>query len=462
MRLWKHIREQMLQHPYKTISEDGAQLTYEEVVVFAEYFSSKIKNEACCVILCNNEMATAMAVLSCFAAEVTAVPLSLRYGEKHCQKIIDRINPTALISDIGGQLQVIKLQNNGYKYPERHPAVIMCTSGTTGVPKGAMLSEENILANTKDILAYLELSSEDIILISRPLYHCAVLTGEFITSLLRGVNIVFYSEAFDPNKILTIIRNNNVTVFGGTPTILNLLAIFNRKEKITSLNTISVSGEQLSRTVAAKIADAFTNTSIYNVYGLTEACPRVSYLPPEYFEIKSDSVGKPLNSVTIKIVTSHGSIAVPYEEGMLWVKGPNVMLGYYDDEGSTKNVLKDGWLCTGDIAMQDCDGFLYIRGRSDDLIIRGGMNIYPADIECSVKNDPRTKDVFVYGYEERGQVKIGMRISGAYNSVEEVNKMCAMYLSPFQIPSKIELLDELPKNGSGKIIRKKVKNERHY
>ena len=455
MILWDKLKNEMLRHPRKTMSENNAFLTYEEIVIFAEQFSEQLRKEKCCAILCNNEMATAMAILSCFAAGVTAVPLSLRYGEIHCKKILENIKPTALITDLGGELNIIEFQSDGYIQQETHPAVIMCTSGTTGTPKGVMLSEENILANAKDILEYFNINANDRILICRPIYHCAVLTGEFITSLIMGLDIVFYSEKFEPAKILRLIKEHNISVFGGTPTILNLLAVFNRSSERIPLRIVSVSGEQLSKTVATKISKAFPDAQIYNVYGLTEACPRVSYLPSEYFEIKPESVGIVLKNVKAKIVLAHGEIAQAYEEGLLWVKGPNIMLGYYNDPEATQNVLKDDWLCTGDIAMMDADGFIYIRGRNDDLIIRGGMNIYPADIECSVKTDVRTKDVFVYGYEERGIVKIGMRISGNYDTVEDVQKMCDKTLSPYQRPSKIELMDELPKNGSGKIIRQK-------
>lgn len=454
MKLWSTLRKKMLSHPDKMICENNVSLTYEEMVIFAQIFADKIRTEKCCAILCRNEMATAMALLACFAANVTAVPLSLRYGEQHCRKIIDHIKPTAIINDIDGELNVLRLKDADYKKPNVHPAIIMYTSGTTGIPKGAMLSEDNILANAKDILSYFNITEKDAILISRPLYHCAVLTGEFIVSLIRGLNIRFFSDSFAPQIILELIKKHDINVFCGTPTILNLLAVFNRDEAPASLDRIVISGEKLSKNVATKISKSFPNADIYNVYGLTEACPRVSWLPPEYFKTNPECVGIPLDNVTIKIITDYGSQAKAYEDGILWVKGPNIMMGYYDAPIHTNSILKDGWLCTGDIAMVDSEGMLYIRGRNDDLIIRGGMNIYPGDIESSLKGDPRVKDVLVYGYTERDIVKIGLKISGNFDSADDVRKMCANALPIHQRPSKIELLDDLPKNGSGKIIRR--------
>ena len=131
-----------------------------------------------------------MALLSCFAANTPAVPLSIKYGENHCKKIMDLIQPSCIITDTDGELQVVYLSYTDYKKMGPHPALIMCTSGTTGVPKGAMLSEKNIITNVKDIAEYFNIDNKDSILISRPLYHCAVLTGEFLVSLIKGVKIL--------------------------------------------------------------------------------------------------------------------------------------------------------------------------------------------------------------------------------------------------------------------------------
>ena len=142
--LWRKIKEAMLKSPNQIISEENAEITYEDLVVFAEKFAEKLSGERCCAIFCVSEMAAAMGLLSCFAAGVTAVPLSVKYGELHCNKILDMIEPTAIISDMNGELTVTKISNAGYVTPVHHPALIMCTSGTTGKPKGAMLSEENM------------------------------------------------------------------------------------------------------------------------------------------------------------------------------------------------------------------------------------------------------------------------------------------------------------------------------
>lgn len=455
MNLWNSIKDAMLIHPNQCVCEDNAAMSYEELVVYAELLAKKLKGEKCCAILCGSEMATAMSLLGCFAAGVTAVPLSSRYGQAHCARILDMIDPTAIITDIGGDLKIMRINNSSYQEPEKHPAVIMCTSGTTGKPKGAMLSEDNILTNLKDILVYFDIDQEDSILISRPLYHCAVLTGEFLVSLYRGLKVHFYSGKFSPKEILDLIYKNRITVFGGTPTMLNVMAKYNRSTKICPLEKICISGECLNIKAATQIVAAFATTAdIYHVYGLTEASPRVCWLPTHLFIKYPNTVGYPLRSVQIKILNELGESVKDGEEGVLWIKGGNVMLGYYNDSEQTNKVLKDGWLCTGDIAMKDQYGLLHIKGRNDDLIIRAGMNIYPQEVEETLKSDERVHDVLVYKYiSPYSGVQIGMKICGDFKEVSEVKNMCSKLLPSFQIPSRIELVSELTISGTGKIIR---------
>lgn len=456
MKLWSFIKEHMLKNPEQQIRENGASLSFEETVIWAEGFAKRLNGVECCAILCSSEMATAMSLLACFAAGVTAVPLSIRYGEAHCNKILDTISPDAIIMDTNGELTVYKLKNCQYIAPEKHPALIMCTSGTTGKPKGAMLSEKNILTNVSDIADYFTMDKSDTILIARPLYHCAVLTGEFLTAIVRGANIRFYSEQFNPTKMLELIKEYGITAFCGTPTLLSIMARFNRNNANATLRQICISGECMGSETGRNIRAAFPACRIYHIYGLTEACPRVSYLPPEHFEEYPDCVGIPLKSVSIKIMNEQGNLCHANEEGILYVKGDNVMLGYYREPEKTSNVLKDSWLCTGDVAVINDAGFLKIKGRNDDLIIKSGMNVYPAEIEGVIKQDSRVKEVLVYGFHNSFGTQIGMKLVGDFSSTKEVKQFCMKVLPSFQVPSVIELVDELPKNGSGKIIRRKT------
>lgn len=276
-------------------------------------------------------------------------------------------------------------------------AFIMCTSGTTGVPKGAMITHENMITNLLDIADYFKINSSDKILIARPLYHCAVLTGEFLISLMNGLHIVFYDGEFNPTRLIQTIRKHKITVMGATPTIFyHISNIVKRQKEKLPLKTVAVSGECMTEVVAKQIKNILPDAAIYNVYGLTEASPRVSYLPPEYFDEYPLSVGIPLKSVSVKIAN-----------GELFVKGKSVMKGYYNDKSATDKAIQNRWLHTGDIATIDENGFISIKSRKDNMIIRGGMNIYPQEIENALLQDNRIKEALAFGVYDKA---IGQRI----------------------------------------------------
>lgn len=452
-RLWKYLKSRMQNNLGQEICEDAAAMSYEEMIIFAEEFAKKLKGIKCCAVLCQSQMAAGMALLSSFAAGVTALPLSQRYGEQHCCKILDTISPDVVITDSGGSFQIIRIEDSAYIQPDICPALIMCTSGTTGSPKGAMLTQANLITNISDIALYFDMDPSDTILIARPLYHCAVLTGEFLTALVKGVKIRFYSGAFNPELILKLLKDYSITAFCGTPTLLSMMARF--KRKTYDLKHISISGECMSFETGTRIAEAFPSADIYHVYGLTEACPRVSYLPPHMFREYADFAGFPLKSVSLKILSDDGTEVKKGEIGMLWVKGDNVMQGYYKNPEKTSEVLKDGWLCTGDLALFNTQGLLKIIGRSDDLIIRAGMNIYPQEIESALRIDPRVRELYVCGrHDDKFGVQIVLNIAGDFSDVSEVKELCRICLPAYQMPSKIYLQQALSKSGSGKIIRK--------
>lgn len=458
MTLWEYLKSKMQNNLGQVVCENHAEMTYEELIVFAEEYAKKLKGIKCCAILCNCEMAASVALLSCFAAGVTALPLSQRYGKLHCSKILETISPDAVIVDGNSLFQLIYLSDSKYVEPEVKPALIMCTSGTEGIPKGAMLTEKNIMTNIADISRYFHITSSDSILISRPLYHCAVLTGEFLTALLKGTKIRFYSGPFHPALMLKLLEQHEITVFCGTPTLIHMMARLKRAENKCCLKHICISGECMGTEIAMRIAKAFSSADIYHVYGLTEACPRVAFLPPKLFGKYPDCVGVPLKSVSLKVVRKDGTMAGIGEIGVLWVKGGNVMAGYYNNPQKTAETICDGWLCTGDLALMNEAGLLKIIGRNDDLIIKAGMNIYPQEVESAVKADARVREVLVYGEkDETVGTLLAMDIAGDFSSADEIRDLCRGCLPAYQMPVKINLVAELPKNGSGKIVRRKCK-----
>ena len=455
MRLWEYIKSRMMEHPEQLVCEGEASMTYEDLCIYAEH---RAQNLDCpfYAILCNSEMATAIALLSCIAAGKTAIPLPMRYGSGYYEKLLQAAQPPALITDVGGYLTDYPFSDEICKDAlEKNPAVLLFTSGSTGTPKGVMLSEENLISNIKDIASYFPISKHDTILIARPLYHSSVLTGEFLLSLCKGAKIVFSSEPFQPLNILTLMKQHRVTVYGSTPTLLATLSRFIRKQDDLSIRYLSVSGECMTEGMAKAIRKGFPNADVYCGYGLSEASPRVAYLPAYLFDYFPTATGIPVPSVELRLLDKEGNIIQgAMEIGELLVQGPNVMQGYFDDEERTKCVLKDGWLYTGDLAYWDHSGMLCVQGRKDDMIIRAGMNVYPVEIENELSTDPRVKDVLIYGYKKGDTQEIGMKLCGEFSNMEDVLELCRKELPSFQIPSKIELVDETEVFSGGKKRRK--------
>lgn len=453
----------MMKCPEKTVSEGGREMAYGEIVRYVESMVPLLHG-GIHLIRCESELKTGIALLCCMAAEVTAVPLSERYGEKHCKRIEEAVSASYLITDrdcdaflavrkLSGEPTPPELAGDG----EERVALILYTSGTTGTPKGAMLTEKNLLADLDGIGQYFMTGEEDAILITRPLYHGAVLTGEFLISLMKGMRIVFYPGELNPAEWLEVIRERNISVMGGTPTLLSLFSRFSRRsDKAASLRTLIVSGEKMTRSVAERIRAAFPQAQIYSVYGLTEASPRVSYLPPWLFDTFPESAGLPIAGVRLMIADEDGNELKPGLLGELYVAGNNVMKGYYRNPDATEKVLRNGWLHTGDMAYLDDRGLLNVRCRKDNMIIHAGINIYPSEIENEILCLDGVREALAFGIPDEtcGQ-RVGLRVAGTGLSADAVLDYCRKHLPPYEVPSEVEILDQLPRNGSGKLLRKR-------
>lgn len=435
--LFEFIKERMKSYPQQTVSDGVTTVTYMKLIKLAERLAAKLDGKIY-ALLCNSELNTAIGLLSCLCAKRIAVPLSTKYGTSHYEKIIEHIQPDGIITD--KEIHQTKYSNSNSL---KDTAVIMCSSGTTGMPKGIMLSEQNLLTNLLDIEKYMPINSNDYMLIARPIYHCAVMTSELLYGLICGARILFYNDNLNPKRLYRIIEEEKITVTSATPTIFYYMSKYINIGKLDCcLKTIAISGECMTPTVADEIKMAMPDTRKFNVYGLTEASPRVSYLPCDLFDENPTSVGIPLDSVKIKI-----------ENDELLVKAPSVMQGYYMKQAMTDRILLDGWLHTGDIA-QIQNGLLYIKCRKDNMIIRAGMNIYPQEIENSLKEDDRIIEVLAYGIKDKtlGE-KIALEVVSKGLTNADVFKICHDKLPSFQYPDRIEIVNELEHTASGKLIR---------
>lgn len=436
--LYAYLRGRMREHPNRTVRDESRSMTFAGLFEEAERLGASLTGRLYGV-LCRSDLDTARWILACLSAGKTAVPLSRRYGAAHADAIRQAAGLSCILTE-EGPLSV------GEPLPDEQELedirLILYTSGTTGVPKGAMLSDAGLLTNLQAIEGYFRINGR--IRIARPLYHCAVLVGEFLLALSRGVDIVFDNGDFQPLRLLETVRRDEVSVLCGTPTLFyQLCKAAVRRGRTLPLQAAAVSGECMTPSVAAQMREAMPETAIYHVYGLTEAGPRVSFLPPEFFDAKPNAVGRPLSCFTYRI-----------ENGELLLRGGSLMKGYYRHPKKTAHALAGGWLHTGDAAEMDADGDLVIRSRLDDLIIRAGVNIYPQEIENRLRQEEAVEDVIACGVPDpvAGQ-RICIRAVAPRLTREEFWKLCQKRLSPYQFPDEFELTESLPRNASGKVLR---------
>lgn len=438
MTLYTYLRERAKEHPDRMVRDETRSLTFGELFKEAEDIGRTLSGRLY-GILCQSDLDTARLLLACLAAGKTAVPLSARYGAAHVEKIRQAAGLSCILTEEGPCTV-------GTPSPDEETLegirLILYTSGTTGTPKGAMLADEGLLVNLLAVEGYFDIQGQ--IRIARPLYHCAVLMGEFFLSLVKGVDIVFDGGGFQPLRLLGAIREEKTTVMCGTPTLFyQLCGAALRRGQVLPLRSAAVSGECMTSSVATRMREAMPDTAIYHVYGLTEAGPRVSYLPPALFDKAPDSVGTPLPCWEYTI-----------EDGELFLLGDSRMKGYYRCPEETKRALGDGWLHTGDMAETDAKGRLYIRSRRDSLIIRAGINVYPQEIENALRQEERIVDVMAYGkHDEMVGQHIHLKVVAPGMTRQELWRLCRQTLSPYQYPDDFEFVESLPRNASGKLLR---------
>ncbi|WP_174734775.1 long-chain-fatty-acid--CoA ligase [Mesobacillus harenae] len=343
-------------------------------------------------------------------------------------------------------------------------AVILYTSGTTGRPKGVMLTHKNLY--TSAYTSY-ELSRErenfgrGTTLGILPLAHVYGFTS-MNTSFLLGSSVVVFPK-FEVEKVFAAIEKYKVRSFAGVPAMIHAMVTSPAADKydLSSLETVGSGSAALPVALIHAFNQKF-KADILEGYGLSEAAPVVAS-HREGMPIKYGSVGIPIPGVEVRIVDENGQEVPKGEVGELIVRGDNITPGYYGLEEETKKAIKDGWLYTGDLVTMDDDGYLYIVDRKKDLIIRGGFNVYPRDLEEVIASHEAVAEVAVIGVpsESLGEEIVACVIKkpGAVVSEDEIISFSQQKLAKYKSPKKVVFLDQLPRNGVGKILKRKLREE---
>lgn len=340
-------------------------------------------------------------------------------------------------------------------------AVILHTSGTTGRPKGAELTHGGLSSN-QEITArtLLHLTPEDVVLGCLPMFHVFGMTCGMNATLGQGATLVLLPR-FDAATAIEIIRRDRVTVFEGVPTMYSaLLAVADRfpPEATATLRTCVSGGSALPVQVLHDFEKAF-EAEILEGYGLSETSPVVSFNHPGT-QRKPGSIGTPIEGVRMRLVDENGQETPPGESGEIQVQGPNVMKGYWNLPEATAAAISDGWFATGDIARRDEDGYYYIVDRKKELIIRGGYNVYPREVEEVLYQHPAVAGAAVVGipHAALGE-EIGAAVvlkPGAQADSDELRQYVKDRIAAYKYPRRVWFVDALPMGPTGKIMRRAV------
>lgn len=389
------------------------------------------------------------------AARAPALEILIRLGDEETPGFF---NFSALRS-FGGAAERARLAElKGVLQPD-DPINIQFTSGTTGQPKGATLTHHNILNNGYFVGEAIGCTSEDRLCIPVPLYHCFGMVMGNLNCLTHGAAMVYPSDAFDPKAVLETVAAERCTGLYGVPTMF--IAVLDHPEfaefDLSSLRTGIMAGAPCPIEVMRRVVDRLHMRDVTIAYGMTETSP-VSFQSglDDPLEERVATVGRVHPHLEVKIVDEAGRVVPVNMKGELLTRGYSVMLGYWDDPERTAEAIDSaGWMHTGDLATLDADGYCRIVGRVKDMVIRGGENVYPREIEEFLFRHPKIADVQVFGvpdlkYGEELCAWIRLR-EGESVSVEEVFAFCHGQIAHYKIPRYIRFVDEFPMTVTGKI-----------
>jgi long-chain acyl-CoA synthetase len=356
--------------------------------------------------------------------------------------------------------------------PHEDVAVLQYTGGTTGVPKGVMLTHYNLLANFNQVCDFIYNTCDDIpdnfkMITVLPMFHVYGLSSVALCGIREGANQIVLPR-FDVKEVMETVKREKPFIFAAVPTMyfaLNSQPELLKECDFDQLYFVGSGGAPLP-VEQAKIFEEITGATLMDGYGLSEASPTVIFNPP-FVPRKYGSIGIPVQSTIVKIVreTEDGVyVDAPVgEAGELIIKGPQVMKGYWNRPKDTEEVIKNGWLHTGDIARMDEDGYFYILDRKKDMIIASGYNVYPREVEEVLYQLKGIEEVLVVGIPDdyRGEtVKAFVKLrDGHALPVEEIIEFAKANLAPYKAPKEVEILPDLPKSSVGKLLRRVLRDE---
>ena len=500
MNLAEYLENSAKSYPEKVaVRHEGKDVTYRQLDTDAGRLARGLSDLGLsvgdrCVVMMPNSIRQITVYYALAKLGAAAVPTNFLYRVHELEHIFEDSRPKAFIGAAGYLDEVRKVLKSGVSDPAiklalgvendpdfqnldrafsggegfpLYPAKdddtfnILYTSGTTGVPKGVMLTHWNLARNAK-ILAEMRgaIEPDTVVVGVLPLYHVYGITSVMNVSMYLGLTIHLFS-AFDPHKVIEVVEQENHSVFFGVPTMLNrLIQVASETPPKRSSLKFCISGGASLPVEFLKRFETMFETEIHEGYGLTE-CP-VCVENPYDKPTKPGSIGLPIPEFDARVVDEEGKDVPAGQPGELLIKGPAVMKGYLNRPQETGETLKDGWLYTGDIARMDEDKYVYIVDRKKELVIRGGYNVYPREVEEVIYEIPEVLEAAVYGtpHPDLGEEVTAVIYlkDGAKIDAKDIQAYVKERVAPYKYPRICTIADEpLPKSGSGKILKKDIK-----
>ncbi|MBO0855835.1 MAG: long-chain fatty acid--CoA ligase [Nocardia sp.] len=451
------------------ITVDGRSLTAAQLLRLARRAAAEFADSSAVLYLGANHLAYPVALFGSVLAAVPFVPLNYRLGEAQLSALLER-HPGARVlrpEDLDALVDVDETQPDPPEQPApwdgEAVAAIIYTSGTTSAPKAALLRHKHLMAYLLNTMEFGSAEESAASLVSVPPYHIAGLTN-LLSNLYSGRRVVYLS-AFDPDNWLETVRRERITHAMLVPTMLAriVVALGDREANAPTLASLAYGGSRMPRPVLEKALALFPETGFVNAYGLTETASSVAVLGPEDHrkahesqdpEVRErlGSVGRPLPGVEFEIRSADNEVLPTGQTGLVFVRGDQISGEY----GARTALDPDGWFGTRDLGHLDAEGYLFIEGRSDDTIIRGGENIAPAEIEDVILDHPGISEVAVIGVPdpEWGQRLVAVVVGAG--DPEEIKQWVRERLRSSKTPDTIVFRPELPKTETGKLLRRNL------
>lgn len=456
---------------------------YNKILKFAKVLEDNgVKHQDRVVFFMNNSIEYIVSFFATLLLGGIVVPVNTNASKETLEYIVEQTAPKCIISiatcykkiskccqrqkvlladsNSGSQGDKIAFEtvlNDNYK---ELPAMIIFTSGTTAKPKGVTLTHRNLIVNTESILGYLKLTNEDSILVTIP-FSYSYGNSLLLTHTKAGASMYIENMVLYPPKVVEAIRTKEVTGFSTVGSYLNILLKLGNVSKtdIEHLRYMTFAGESVNYDDIYRVKKMCPNILLYVMYGQTEAGARLSYLDPDLIFVKKGSIGKGIPGVDIKVVDEKSRNVKPGEIGEIVARGFNIMRGYWNSKGATDEIIKNGWLFTGDLATVDEEGYIYIKGRKKDIIKYMGHRISPMEIEKVLNEFENIIESAVVEKNIDGRNFIHAYVV-ARNKIklDELSNHIRMNLPSIKRPHNIELVEEIPRTANGKIKRSALRD----